>query len=108
MIIDDKIEKYFKNLKEHIEENKNIGSEIVYAQMKENMKLLGYKEISYDISYFKNIDVHTVKYHKFNNAFREVCIEYIVNVTIFDNDKTNESSLHVNYSEIKTTQKTLV
>lgn len=107
MIIDNKIEKYFKELKELIEKNKNIDSEKIYNKIKENMKLLGYSEISFNNSYIKDIDIYTIKYHKFDTVFRENCIEYIVNITLFDNYNTNELSLSVNYSEIKTTQKTL-
>lgn len=71
------------------------------------MKLLDYNEISFNNSYSKGIDIYTIKYHKFDTTFRENCIEYIVNITIFDNNDTNELSISVNYSEIKTTQKTL-
>ena len=97
----------FKELKELIEKNKNIDSEKIYNKIKENMKLLGYSEISFNNSYIKDIDIYTIKYHKFDTVFRENCIEYIVNITLFDNYNTNELSLSVNYSEIKTTQKTL-
>lgn len=107
MIVDTKIEKYFKNLKTYIENNKNENSEKVYNKIKENMKLLGYKEISFNNSYIKNVDIYTIKYHKFDTVFRENCIEYVINITLFDNNDTNELSLSVNYSEIKTTQKTL-
>ena len=107
MIINNKIEKYFKDLKNYVENNKNENSEKLYSKIKENMKLLGYSEISFNNSYLKNIDIYTIKYHKFNTTFRENCIEYVINITIFDNDNTNELSLSVNYSEIKTTQKTL-
>jgi len=107
MIIDREIEKYFKDLKNYVENNKNENSEKLYSKIKENMKLLGYSEISFNNSYLKNIDIYTIKYHKFNTVFRENCIEYVINITIFNNDNTNELSLSVNYSEIKTTQKTL-
>ena len=107
MIIDEKVEKYFKSLNEYIKNNRNENLEKIYSKIKENMKLLNYKEISYNASYLRNIDIYTIKYHKFNTVFREVCIEYVINVTIFENDKTNEVSLSVNYSEIKTTQETL-
>ena len=107
MIIDREIEKYFKDLKNYVENNKNENSEKLYSKIKENMKLLGYSEISFNNSYLKNIDIYTIKYHKFNTTFKENCIEYVVNITIFDNDNINKLSLSVNYSEIKTTQKTL-
>ena len=107
MIVDREIEKYFKELKELIENNKNIDSEKIYNKIKENMKLLGYSEISFNNSYLKSIDIYTIKYHKFNTTFKENCIEYVVNITIFDNNNINKLSLSVNYSEIKTTQKTL-
>lgn len=107
MIVDSRTEKYFKDLKTYIENNKNENSEKVYNKIKENMKLLGYKEISFNNSYIKNMDIYTIKYHKFDIIFRENCIEYVINITLFDNNDTNELSLSVNYSEIKTTQKTL-
>ena len=94
-------------LNEYIKNNRNENSEKIYNKIKENMKLLGYSEISFNNSYIKNVDIYTIKYHKFNTVFRKNCIEYVVNVTIFDNDKTNELSLSVSYSEIKTTQETL-
>ena len=107
MIIDNKIEKYFKDLKNYIENNKNENSEKVYNKIKENMKLLDYKEISFNNSYIKNVDIYTIKYHKFDTVFGGNCIEYVINITIFDNNDTNELSLSVNYNKIKTTQKTL-
>lgn len=110
MIIDREIEKYFKDFKTYIENNKNIDSEKVYNKIKENMKLLGYKEISFNNSYIENVDIYTIKYHKFDNndtICSENCIEYVINITLFDNNDTNKISLSVNYSEIKTTQKTL-
>lgn len=112
MIIDREIEKYFKDFKTYIENNKNIDSEKVYNKIKENMKLLGYKEINFNNSYFnnsyiENVDIYTIKYHKFDTICSENCIEYVINITLFDNNDTNKVSLSVNYSEIKTTQKTL-
>ena len=107
MIIDSKLLNYFKELKELIEKNKNIDSEKIYSKIKENMKLLGYSEISFNNSYIKDVGIYTIKYHKFNTVFRENCIEYVINITIFDNNDTNELSISVNYTEIKTTQETL-
>lgn len=107
MIVNREIEKYFFELKELIEKNKNISSEKIYSKIKESMKLLGYKEISFNNSYLKGIDIYTIKYNKFDTTFRENCVECVINITLFDNNNTNELSLSVNYSEIKTTQKTL-
>lgn len=107
MIIDREIVKYFKDLKKYIEENKNINSETIYEKLKFNMNLLGFIEVSFNNTSTKNIDIYTIKFHKFNKSFKENCIEYVINITLFDNCNTNELLLNVNYSEIKTTQKTL-
>jgi hypothetical protein len=107
MIIDDKVKKYFFELKKYIETYKYKNVENIYEKMKEQLKLLEYDEVSFNNTSSKNIDIYIIKFHKFNKNFKETCIEYVVNVTLFDNDSINELSISVNYSEIKTTQKTL-
>lgn len=107
MIIDEKIKNYFFELKKYIELYKYKNSENIYEKMKEQLKLLGYDEISFNNTSSKNIDIYTIKFHKFNKSFKENCIEYIINVTLFDNCNDEKLSISVNYTEIKITQKTL-
>lgn len=107
MIIDDKVKKYFFELKKYIETYKYKNVENIYEKMKEQLKLLEYDEVSFNNTSSKNIDIYTIKFHKFNKNFKENCIEFIINVILFDNCDSEKLSISVTYIEVKTTQKTL-
>lgn len=104
MIIDRQIEEYLTELKNYLDTYKSVEVNNFYTKIKEGMKLLGYEEVSFNNSYFKKCDIYTIKFHKFDI---ENCIEYIVNITLFDNEETGEVSMSCCYSEVTTTQKTL-
>lgn len=107
MIIDRETETYLLELKNYVDEYKNVEANNFYTKIKQGMWLLGYTEVSFNNSKINNINIYTIKFHKFNINFRDNCIEYIINITLFDNCDVEELSLSVNYTEVTTTQKTL-
>lgn len=107
MIIDRETENYLLELKNYLDEYKSVEINRLHFKIKEQMELLGYKEVSLNNSYIKNTNIYTIKYHKFNTVFRDNCSEYIVNITLFDNCDTEEIEISCCYSEVTTNQKTL-
>lgn len=102
-----KLKNIFFELKKYIETYKYKNVENIYEKMKEQLKLLEYDEVSFNNTSSKNIDIYTIKFHKFNKNLKENCIEFIINVILFDNCDSEKLSISVTYIEVKSTQKTL-